>query len=129
MVRGGKCPLTQIIKRLSKYNTHILISRNSFKKEIINVKFPNNFYSLSDTTTFCQVIGMVNNRYVCQVYIGESLEKLGHFELSIIGCLQADINKYKVKVFDSEILKFKGIPNFPNYKNKLIFLKLHHINI
>ena len=102
MVRGGKCPLTQIINRLSEYNTHILISRNSLKKEIINVKFPNNLYSLS-VTTFCQVIGMVNNRYVCRVYIGESLEKLGHFELSIIGCLQADINKYKEKVFDIEI--------------------------
>ena len=46
MVRGGKCPLTQIINRLSEYNTHI--SRNSFKKEIINVKFPNNFYSISE---------------------------------------------------------------------------------
>ena len=23
MVRGGKCPLTQIINRLSEYNTHI----------------------------------------------------------------------------------------------------------
>ena len=56
MVIGGKCPLTQIINRLSEYNTHILISRNSLKKEIINVKFPNNFYSLS-VTTFCQVIG------------------------------------------------------------------------
>ena len=92
MVRGGKCPFTQIINRLSDYNIHILISRNSFKKEIINVKFPNNFYSLSDTT-FCQVIGMVHNKYVCQVYIGESLEKLDHFELSIIVCLQVDINK------------------------------------
>ena len=69
MFRGGKCPLAQIINRLSEYNTHILISRNSFKKEIINEKFPNNLYSLSDTT-FCQVIGMVNNKYVCQVYIG-----------------------------------------------------------
>ena len=44
---------------------------------------------------------MVNNKYVCQVYIGELLEKLGHFQLSIIGCLQADINKEKV--FDIEI--------------------------
>ena len=32
MVRGGKCPLTQIINRLSKYNTNILMSKNSLKK-------------------------------------------------------------------------------------------------
>ena len=31
MVRGGKCPLTQIIYRLSKYNTNILMSKNSLK--------------------------------------------------------------------------------------------------
>ena len=35
--------------------------------------------------------------------------------------MDININKYREKVFDSEILKFKSIdiPNFPNYKNKL----------
>ena len=81
MVRGGKCPFNQIVNWLSQYNTYILISINLFKKK--NIKCPNNLYSLSDTS-FRQVIYVVNHMYGCQVYIGESLEKLGNFELSIL---------------------------------------------
>ena len=84
-----KNPLTQVINRLEEQSSFTLSSNIKQNTNSINIKRPNNLYSINNT--FREVVGVVDlNVYKVNIFNSKSLYRYNYFESSSIGCYEAD---------------------------------------
>ena len=73
-VRTGKNPLIQVINRLEEQSSFTLSSTIKQSTNSINIKRPNNFYSINNT--FCEVVELVDlDLYKVNIFNSRSLYK------------------------------------------------------
>lgn len=109
MVRSGKSPVVQIVKRLSEANAHNMSFRDAAKHEILSCKAPDNAYRLDDGS-YAEIISCTKSeshedQYLCRVYYRLAEPVYTHpWSSTLIGHGKVRETMYSVKVLSHNTL-------------------------
>ena len=85
----------------SYFSSFTLSSNIKQNINYINIKRPNNLYSINNT--FCEVIGVVDfDLYNVNIFNSKSLYRYNYFESTSIGCYEADDLDFNVYIVNKE---------------------------
>ena len=113
MVRSGKQPLTQIVKRISEFDHFDSIQGS--KKGIVYVKQPNNAYIVSGSSC-CEVVSITNEKddegshlLMCRVYRHAQAMFMEPCDSRIIGAYKVTIRHAHMELLPERVLERKAM--------------------
>lgn len=126
LVRSGKSPLTQIIKRIEEMDA-LPLETNSRKK--FSIKEPNNSYILENSKC-CDIIGITNEnennekKMLCRVYQNVAPRFLKPCNSQLVGVYVVDGRYSRIQLLDKKDIQINAI-RVPD-SNKFIFMAILH---
>lgn len=128
LVRSGKNPLAQIVKRLSEIDAGSLCDRTTNLK--ISSKRPNNAFVLDDDSC-CEVISINGDQeegadYMCRVYGGGTPLFNDPCDSRLLGIFSVNLRDSHIKILPKDHLKRRAIMAHRGHQ-KAIFMAILHL--